>query len=181
MRAHGALPANLPRKFFRAMMAAVLVLVCAATSNAISEVKPLNASYDAGLKASRAGKYKQAAKLFQRAAREGVQDAFYMLGVLHQTGIGVTKSYRDALILYRHVAVMGHARAQAKMAQLIADGNGTPADPVTGYMWYEISVQLGNSHAISERLKLAVRMKKSDIALARKRAAACLESKYRTC
>lgn len=181
MRAHGAQPASLPRKSFLAMIAAAVVFFCTEAPGALSQSKLRNESYDAGLKASRAGKYKQAAKLFQKAAREGVQDAFYMLGLLHQTGIGVTRSHRDALILYRHVALQGHPRAQAKMAQLIADGKGTRADPVTGFMWYEVSVQLGNSSAISERLKLAVRMKRSDIEQARRRARECLKSKFKTC
>lgn len=134
-----------------------------------------------GLDQLRAGHFKQAAVHFRKAAQSGKLDAFFMLGVMHQTGQGVAKSARDAAILYRHIAHKGHARAQVKLGGIYAAGQGMKVDLVRAYMWFEIAASKGEATAIAARPQLAIKMKKQDLALARKKAITCLQSKYKTC
>lgn len=133
------------------------------------------------LAAMRVGKYEKAAEHFREAARKDEPEAFYMLGLMHQTGQGVTRNYRDAAILYRHIARKGHTRAQVKLADLIAHGRGMKANSRLAYMWYEIAARSGELSAFDKRNRLATNMKKEDIDIARKQALVCIESKFETC
>ncbi|MGE3246306.1 MAG: tetratricopeptide repeat protein [Beijerinckiaceae bacterium] len=131
--------------------------------------------------AMRAGRYGEAAALFRQGAREGDVNAFYMLGVMHQTGQGARKNFRDAAILFQHAAQKGHKRAQLKLGDLFAQGLGMKRDAVRGYMWLEVAALQYEMEALEKRNRLAVTMTQADIDLARKLALACLQSKYAQC
>ncbi len=156
----------------------VLVFALAVLTGAQST--PRDAFGDA-MDAMRAGKYEEAAKHFKVSAQEGQVEAYYMLGVMHQTGQGVPKNYRDAAILFRHVALKGHKRAQVKLAGLYEAGSGMKQDLVLAYMWYEVAALKFELDAYDKRNRLATRMEKAQIDLARRKALNCLETKYARC
>lgn len=127
------------------------------------------------------GRFEKAASLFRKSAREGNISAFFMLGVMHETGQGVKKSYSDAAILYTHAAKNGHKRAQIKLGQMHAEGKGVKPNRLVGYMWLEVAAQSGQQEAFLPRSTLALKMKKDDVDTAVAMAKRCLVSKFKSC
>lgn len=172
---HG--PSELSRKINRLRLAP-LALGLALLAGAQGK---MHDPFGDALAAMRVGKYEEAAKHFRISAREGQDQAYYMLGVMHQTGQGVPKNYRDAAILFRHVALKGHKGAQMKLAALYEAGLGMKQDPVLAYMWYEVAALQYELEAYEKRNRLATRMQQSQIDLARRKALNCLETKFKRC
>ena len=139
------------------------------------------ASFGEAMGKLREKQYAAAVELFQKSAREGNPDAFFMLGVMHQTGYGVQKSNRDAMLLYKHAALKGHSSAQEKLGILYASGAGIKHNSVLAYMWFEVAALNGKTLEKKPRAGLAGKMKQSDIELARKKAQLCLKTRYKTC
>jgi len=133
------------------------------------------------MKSLREGHHTKAATLFRKAARDGNQDAFYMLGVMHQTGFGVKRSDRDAAILFRHIALKGHARAQTKLGALYAAGRGVKMSKMLAVMWYDVAAMNKSKEAPDLRAKLAIGMKPDVTQRASEKARDCFISKYKNC
>src|SRR5437870_535528 len=81
-----------------------------------------------GVDAALAGDFGTAIKLLDPAAGRGDARAEFFLGILYETGMGVTKDPTQAAKLYRLSAEQGLATAQNNLASLLADGNGVAQD-----------------------------------------------------
>ncbi len=64
----------------------------------------------------------EAARWFERAAREGLAPAQFRLGSLYEKGNGVKKDLKEARRLYSAAAAQGNAKAMHNLAVLYAEG-----------------------------------------------------------
>jgi TPR repeat protein len=67
---------------------------------------------------------------------------------MYADGIGVRKSCRRAVELFRCAAEQGHARAQAKLAWHLMHGRGCPMDTMEAYNYYLRAAEAGNVGAM---------------------------------
>ena len=89
----------------RARLALALFLICISLS-ALSD-------YQAGQRAYDAGRYEEAYKLWQDAARHGDVDSLYQLGKLYGEGLGILRSLVRAHAYFNVAAARGHKQALA--------------------------------------------------------------------
>lgn len=114
---------------------------------------------------------KQAAAWYRKAADQGDALAQYNLAVMYEYGEGVTQDYGQALALYQKAAEQGQSAAQFSMGLMYEKGLGVPRDPVTAYMWWNIT-GVGHEHAIHNRDSLAEELKPAQIEEAQGRSVA---------
>jgi len=96
-----------------------------------------------GVDAALAGDYDTAIKLLDPAVVRGDPRAEFFLGILYETGMGVTKDASHAAQLYRLSAEKGLATAQNNLASLLADGNGVPQDLKEAMKWWVLAADQG--------------------------------------
>lgn len=127
----------------------------------------------------REGRFEEAAQRFAERARAGDYRAQNNLGVLFETGVGVTKDKTQALRWYAPAAEQGLAMAQYNLAVLLATDHvlGTAPDPSTrredlvrAYMWLIVAAHQGHEVAERTRRDLVLRMTPDEVGDARERA-----------
>jgi TPR repeat protein len=125
-----------------------------------------------------------AAAKIRPLAEQGDPKCQYFLGTCYDNGIGgVSQDYAEALKWYRKAAEQGHGDALASMAGMYAGGYGVPKN----YMLAEMYVELAEAqHAETGTLKMTravVRqhVTKAQTADAKKRAAECVQAKFKGC
>ena len=67
--------------------------------------------------------YKEAVKWYREAAKKGLAEAQYHLGLCYETGTGVRKTKKSAVSWYQKAADQGHALAKDKLKDLQSDQN----------------------------------------------------------
>jgi hypothetical protein len=77
----------------------------------------------------------RAARWYRPAALQGVAEAAFNLGSLHERGDGIESNPTQAAILYRQAAMAGFARAQYNFGLLYGEGKGVPTDRVLAWVW----------------------------------------------
>jgi TPR repeat protein len=110
----------------------------------------------------------EAVKWFSKAARQGLADAQYNLGVMYYRGTGITQNYPEALKLYSQAAQRGHTLAQYNLGLMYLAGNSVPKDSVKAYMWLSLAAGQKVPEAVKNRDYLAAKMTPSQLADARK-------------
>ena len=70
-----------------------------------------------------------------RAAETELPTALYLLGVLHDRGVGVTADPAAAAQLYRRAAEKGNRSGQARWGLALMNGLGVTANPSEGESW----------------------------------------------
>lgn len=113
------------------------------------------------------------AKWYQAAAEIGNSNAAFNLGEMYLHGIGIPKSYQDALRWFRKAAEAGDSTSRMYLGNIYENGNlGVPKDDVMAYMWFNLaaasSVDSENT-AAKLRERLARRLTPTQIAEARQR------------
>jgi TPR repeat protein len=83
--------------------------------------------------------YTDAAKLFERSAKQGNVLAQDILGEMYDQGLGVPQDYKTAAKWYRLAAEQGDATGQYNLGLMYARELGLPQDDVLGYMWMSLS------------------------------------------
>lgn len=87
--------------------------------------------------------YAEAAVWFREAAINGVANAQYNLGVLHETGTGVAADPTRALLWYHSAAEQGHPLAQYNLGVLYAVGRGIPQSYAEAGRWFRRAADRG--------------------------------------
>lgn len=87
--------------------------------------------------------YAEAAVWFREAAINGVANAQYNLGVLHETGTGVPADATRALLWYHSAAEQGHPLAQYNLGVLYAAGRGIPQSYAEAGRWFRRAADRG--------------------------------------
>jgi len=100
-----------------------------------------------GAAAFEAGNYDEAASIWRPLAEEGDPKAQFNLGLLHETGRGVTEDPAEAAMWYERAARQGVTQAQLNLATLHQTGRGVAQDPAEALYWLEIAARLGEGAA----------------------------------
>jgi uncharacterized protein len=86
---------------------------------------------------------KRAFRLFERAAKQGLVEAQYEVGVAYAEGRGVRDSNALAVKWFRAGAEQGHAQCQARLGLMYALGVGVAQDDVAAQEWLNKSAAQG--------------------------------------
>src|SRR5213075_199515 len=70
-----------------------------------------------------------------KAAEAGLPAALYLLGVMSERGLGVTRNEGAAAEFYRRAAEKGHRSGQARWGKALMHGIGVDANPSEGETW----------------------------------------------
>ena len=100
-----------------------------------------------GAAAFEAGNYDEAASIWRPLAEEGDPKAQFNLGLLHETGRGVTEDPAEAAVWYERAARQGVTQAQLNLAALHQTGRGVVQDPAEALYWLEVASRLGEGAA----------------------------------
>ncbi len=87
----------------------------------------------------------EAARWFERAAREGLAPAQFRLGSLYEKGNGVRKDLKEARRLYAAAAAKGNAKAMHNLAVLHAEGVDGKPDYAAAVGWFQKAAARGIS------------------------------------
>ena len=88
-------------------------------------------------------------KLLETAARRGLAEAQYELGVAYDRGLGVTQNHATAAGWYQRAAEQGLTDAQYNLATLFDEGLGTPRDAAMARHWYSRAADAGQPRAMN--------------------------------
>ena len=88
-------------------------------------------------------------KLLETAARRGLAEAQFELGVAYDHGIGVTQNHATAAGWYHRAAEQGLTDAQYNLATLYDEGLGTPHDIERARHWYMRAADAGEARAMN--------------------------------
>ena len=88
-------------------------------------------------------------KLLETAARRGLAEAQFELGVAYDHGIGVTQNHATAAGWYQRAAEQGLTDAQYNLATLFDEGLGTPRDIERAIDWYMRAADAGEARAMN--------------------------------
>ena len=88
-------------------------------------------------------------KLLETAARRGLAEAQYELGVAYDLGLGVTQNHAIAAGWYQRAAEQGLTDAQYNLATLYDEGLGTPRDIERAREWYMRAADAGQTRAMN--------------------------------
>jgi TPR repeat protein len=82
-----------------------------------------------------------------KAAEAGLPAALYLLGVMSERGLGVSRDEEAAAELYRRAAEKGHRSGQARWGKALMHGIGVDANPSDGETWLRRAALAGDSEA----------------------------------
>ena len=88
-------------------------------------------------------------KLLETAARRGLAEAQFELGVAYDQGLGVTQNHATAAGWYHRAAEQGLTDAQYNLATLYDEGLGTPRDLERARDWYMRAADAGEPRAMN--------------------------------
>jgi TPR repeat protein len=92
--------------------------------------------FEDGAAAYQRGEYAMALQIFRTLAAQENADAEYNLGVMYDTGRGITQDYVEAAKWYRLAAAQGDAYAQSNLGEMYANGHGVAQDYVDAVKWF---------------------------------------------
>lgn len=107
---------------------------------------------------------KEAARWFERAARQGLAEAEYEYGLALLNGRGVVQDYQAAFEWIEKPARRGHAKAQYSLGELYRYGTGTPIDKARAYLWFNLAAAQGVDTAVKARDSLVWQLKPEQLA-----------------
>ncbi len=88
---------------------------------------------------------KEATRLWALASLADNTDAEVEYGIAQFNGDGVAKNEQAAAAMFRKAAQRGNAVGQDRLARILAEGRGAPANPVEATKWHLISKARGET------------------------------------
>jgi TPR repeat protein len=82
-----------------------------------------------------------------KAAEAGLPTALYLLGVMNERGLGVTRNEGSAAEFYRRAAEKGHRSGQARWGKALIHGIGVDPNPSDGETWLRRAALAGDPEA----------------------------------
>ena len=158
----------------RLFRGAVLALMMAPTAGAAQD-------FDAGVAAANAEDFATALREWRPLAERGNAAAQRNLGLMYNTGKGVSQDETEAVKWFRLAAEQGESSAQSNLGIMYADGECVPQDYVTAHMWLNLAAANGSDVAPKRRDLVAQSMTPADISEAQRRARVCIASGYQDC
>lgn len=95
--------------------------------------------YERGLGAPR--NFAKALEWYQKAARAGLSEGYYGLGICYEVGMGNPGDMDKAMTAYEKAAELGLAQAMQKLASLYITGHRIPQDNGKGLFWLNRAVE----------------------------------------
>jgi TPR repeat protein len=110
---------------------------------------PLRAadSFDEGVAAYEAGRWQDAARVWQTLAERGDARSQHAIGSLYESGRGVPQSYARAAEWYAKAAQQGLPNAQNDLAVLFSKGRGVDRDPIAAVKLWQAAAAQGHAKA----------------------------------
>ena len=90
----------------------------------------------------------QARVWYEGAAEQGLAEAQYSLGVMHDNGLGGPVSMEQARVWYGRAAEQGDADAQNNLALMHEDGEGGPVSLEHAIFWLKRAAAQGHNNAM---------------------------------
>ena len=117
----------------------------------VADVEPaamrqLGFLYDRGIGVPK--DYREARKLYEKAAALGDAIAINNLGYMYEAGNGVPKDLGRARDLYGQAAALGQLLAMVNLGNLYRNGRGVPKDYAQARQWYEKAAAGGRTAAM---------------------------------
>jgi sodium-type polar flagellar protein MotX len=109
--------------------------------------------------------------LMLRAAGQGLPEGLEQVGRYYHTGRLVQRDIDKAIVYLREAAALGNLNAQLRLAQILADGQGSPVDFEQSYRWlhHAVTADSGKHKQIQQVLaRLAKKMPARVIANAKR-------------
>ena len=97
----------------------------------------------------KANNFTAAVEQYRKAAEQGLAVAQNNLGVMYETGQGVSQDYQQAAAWYRKAAEQGLAVAQTSLGVMYEKGQGVPKDYQQAVAWYRKAADQGFAQAQS--------------------------------
>lgn len=97
--------------------------------------------------ASDEASWREATGWIQKAADADLPFAFYLLGLIHEHGLGIECDMPTAIELYRRSAERGICQGQFRMGVALTEGKNVPRDVVTGETWLRRAALAGEPNA----------------------------------
>ncbi len=104
-------------------------------------------AYSRGIKAFQSKQYAISLKYFYISARHYNINAYDMLGILHEDGLGTGINKQTASYWYEKAAQRNHPDAQYRLAHLYETGEGVKKSMKKATFWYKKSAANGNKKA----------------------------------
>ncbi len=102
---------------------------------------------DLGLVDFRQGRFAEAFQDWRRAAADNDANGALYIGVLYDSGLGVSQDYRQAMQWYRQAAEAGSAAGAFNVGVLYDAGLGVAKDPSQAATWYARAAAAGFGRA----------------------------------
>lgn len=83
----------------------------------------------------------------EKKAAGGDVRAWYILGLMHEQGFGVTQDKCQAALCYKKAAEKGQVQAQYRLGFLYYHGQGVPRDLQQAAEWYKKAAEHGDPEA----------------------------------
>jgi len=125
----------------------LFVWTCLTLAGGIIDCKTVEASYQDGMAALKAGDYETARKILLAAAEKGDVNAQAALGELYNRGVGINRNAPEAAKWYRRAAEQGHLDAQVTLGWMYNAGTGVPQDFMEAIKWFELAAKQGHPGA----------------------------------
>jgi TPR repeat protein len=103
--------------------------------------------FDKGLAAYEAGNYATAFEEFSELAEEGLAEAQFNLGLMHEYGEGTTQDNAAAVEWYTLAAEQGYIDAQYNVGVMYEYGKGVLQDYAMAAEWYTLAAEQGYASA----------------------------------
>ena len=107
-----------------------------------------------GVEAFQRGKYEEALKHLEPAAKAGDAEALYVLGQMYGSGRGVKKDEKKAAEFFMKAADLGNPGAQQSLGSALMLGEGIEQDMVAALKWFILSARAGNKEAANYASKV---------------------------
>lgn len=104
-------------------------------------------NFDDAMEAANVGDYKKSYQLWLIEAEKGSARAQTNLGLMHNDGLGVPQSDKEAVKWYRMAAGQGDQRAQYYLATMLENGQGVPQDYSDAAENYRLAAMQGHVKA----------------------------------
>jgi TPR repeat protein len=121
----------------------LLVAACAAPA----AQDDAEARFAAGMRLHLEKRYAKSRPVFESLAADGHVRSQFMLGTIHEQGLGVPKDLAAAAFWYEKAGRRGDDSAQYNLGILYRFGRGVAKDPVAAARWLGLAANQGHSRA----------------------------------
>jgi len=131
-----------------AIVAGLTVLAILLTACAVPAAQDnLEDRFTAGMRVHLKKRYTESRPVFESLAARGHVRSQFMLGTIHEQGLGVPKDIAAAARWYEKAGAGGNDSAQYNLGILYQFGRGVPKDPAAAARWLRMAGEQGHGRA----------------------------------